>query len=143
MLPTHFSGAERGLHAATAFTKAEYIERMMRYRQMDFEYAMWLMANLVISPRTAFRSTLYHSRTTGQWARDDPAFVVLLLYLLLIASVSWSFAFAWRTPLEVLGLFAYVACVDFLLLGLSLSTVGWWLSWSGRCIQGKRSMRRR
>ena len=58
--------------------------------------------------------------------RDDPAFVVVLLYLLLVASVAWSFAFAWRTPLQVLGLFAYVACVDFLLLGVTLATAGWW-----------------
>ena len=36
---------------------AEYAARMMRYRQMDFEYATWFMANLCISPRTAFRST--------------------------------------------------------------------------------------
>ena len=120
-------GAERGFNAKRLFS-AEYAARMLRYRQMDFEYAMWLMVNLCISPRTAFRSTLYHSRTKHQWARDDPAFVVVLLYLLLVASVAWSFAFAWRTPLQVLGLFAYVACVDFLLLGVTLSTIGWWFA---------------
>ena len=130
MLPITSHTAERsttsGLYGSSAY--AEYAARMLRFRQMDFEYAMWLMANLCISPRTAFRSTLYHSRTKHQWARDDPAFVVVLLYLLLVASVSWSFAFAWRTPLQVLGLFAYVACVDFLLLGGVLATVGWWLA---------------
>ena len=71
---------------------------------------------------------LYHSRTKHQWARDDPAFVVVLLYQLLIASIAWSLAFAWRTPLQFLGLYAYVACVDFLLLGVLLSTGGWWFA---------------
>ncbi len=102
MLPiTASHGSSSGafsVHAAPAY--AEYARRALRFRQMDFEYALWLMANLCISPRTAFRSTLYHSRTKHQWARDDPAFVVLLLYLLLVASISWSFAFAWRTPLQ-------------------------------------------
>ena len=106
----------------------EYALRMLKVQHMDFEYALWLMANLCTSPRTAFRTTLYHSRTKHQWARDDPAFVVVVLYLLLIATIAWSLAFPQRTPLEVLGLFLYVAAVDFLLLGVALSTVGWWLS---------------
>ena len=134
MLPTHHtrSGTATSTSSSSSLllklTYTEYAARMVRFRQMDFEYALWLMLNLIISPRTAFRSTLYHSRTKHQWARDDPAFVVVLLYLLLVASVSWSFAFAWRTPLQVLGLFAYVACVDFLLLGVALSTIGWWFA---------------
>ena len=66
MLPLTQPGAPK--HAAPAF--AEYAARMLRYRQMDFEYALWLMANLCISPRTAFRSTLYHSRTKHQWSSD-------------------------------------------------------------------------
>ena len=99
-----------------------------RWQHMDFEYALWLMANLCTSPRTAFRTTLYHSRTKHQWARDDPAFVVVLLYLLLVATLSWSLAFAQRSPLQVISLFLYVATIDFLLLGMALSAVGWWVS---------------
>lgn len=106
----------------------EYATRMLDFRQMDFEYALWLMANLCFSPRTAFRSTLYHSRTKHQWARDDPAVVVVLIYSILVASIAWSCAFAWRTPLQVIGLFAYAACIDFLLLGMVLATISWWFA---------------
>lgn len=106
----------------------EYASRMYNYKHMDFEYALWLMANLCTSPRTAFRTTLYHSRTKHQWARDDPAFIVVLLYLLLIAATAWSLAFGRGSPLSVIGLFLYVATVDFLVLGAALSTAGWWLS---------------
>jgi len=105
-----------------------FMFRMLNHRNMDFEYALWLMVNLCTSPRTAFRTTLYHSRTKHQWARDDPAFLVLLFYLLLIASVAWSLAFTRGTPQQLVGLFLYVALVDFLLFGAALSTVGWWLS---------------
>ena len=105
-----------------------YAAKMLRFRHMDFEYALWLMANLCISPRTAFRSTLYHSRTKHQWARDDPAFLIILLYLLIVATVAWSLAFAQRTPLQVVGLMLYVVTVDFLLLGAAVATVSWWLA---------------
>ncbi len=123
MLPVSVSSTP-----ATAWSTQEYARRLVRYKQMDFEYALWLMTNLCVSPRTAFRTALYHSRTKNQWARDDPAFVVVLLYLLLIASAAWSFAFSWRTPLQVIGLFLYVAAVDFLLLGAALATAGWALA---------------
>ena len=41
-------------YAAPAYT--EYAVRMLRFRQMDLEYALWLIANLCISPHMAFRS---------------------------------------------------------------------------------------
>lgn len=130
MLPLTSGGSygEAAQASTIGRSLAEYSQRMVQFRHMDFEHALWLMANLCSSPRTAFRTSLYHSRTKHQWARDDPAFVVVLLYLLLIAAISWSLAFPWRTPLEVIGLFAYVAVVDFVLLGGALATTGWWVS---------------
>ena len=129
MLPVYEPSSSYSSAAASSASALlmEYVNRM-RLSHMDFEYAIWLMVNLCTSPRTAFRSTLYHSRTKHQWARDDPAFLVVLLYLLLVASAAWSFAFAQRTPAAVLGLFLYHAAVDLLLLGATLSTIGWWLA---------------
>lgn len=127
MLPLHDNrpggGSASGVSLSFGGFKAN-----LKVSHMDFEYALWLMVNLCISPRTAFRSTLYHSRTKHQWARDDPAFLVLLLYLLLVACIAWSVAFTALTPARVLGLFVYHAVVDFLLLGAALSTVGWFLA---------------
>ena len=129
MLPLSDHDLRRGGGRVSGMqTFAEYAHRIVRFRHMDFEYALWLMANLCLSPRTAFRTTLYHSRTKHQWARDDPAFVVVLLYLLLVAAIAWSLAFAQRTPLEVICLYLYVALVDFLLLGAALASAGWWVS---------------
>ena len=61
-----------------------------------------------------YRTAMYHSRTKHQWARDDPAFVVVLLYLLLVAVVAWSLAFGEFSLVGTLQLALYVVCVDFL-----------------------------
>jgi hypothetical protein len=46
-----------------------------------------------VNPRHVYRSATYHRGTKNMWARDDPAFVVLLLYLLLVSVVAWSMGF--------------------------------------------------
>lgn len=107
---------------------AEFARRMVHFRQMDFEYATWTMVHLCTNPSRAYRTALYSSRTKHQWARDDPAFVVVLLYLLLVSTVAWSLAFADRSPLSMLQTFAYVACVDFAAVGIVLATVAWWVA---------------
>jgi hypothetical protein len=127
MLPLHDAGGQPGSTTGLSLSFGGF-KANLKVSHMDFEYALWLMVNLCTSPRTAFRSTLYHSRTKHQWARDDPAFLVLMLYLLLVACVAWSVAFMELTPAHVLGLFIYHAAVDLLLLGAALSTVGWFLA---------------
>ena len=129
MLPLYDAGAGSSSGATTApRSLIEGFRTNFRYSHMDFEYALWLMFNLCISPRTAFRSTLYHSRTKHQWARDDPAFLVLLLYLLLVACAAWSVALNAFAPAQLLGLFLYHSLIDLLLLGSVLSTIGWWFA---------------
>lgn len=120
MLPLIDQRAPASLH--------EYLWSRLRRGHMDFEYGLWLMVNLCMSPRTAFRSTLYHSRTKGQWARDDPAFLVVLLYLVLVVCVAWSVAFEQASPLRILGRVLYVAGVDFFACGVLVSTMGWWVA---------------
>ena len=107
---------------------AEFARRLVSFRQMDFEYTLWTMVQLCTDPRRAYRTTLYRSRTKHRWARDDPAFVAVLLYLILLSSLAWCLAFAVRGPLAVLRLFLYVACVDLVGLGALLATAAWWVA---------------
>jgi hypothetical protein len=85
----------------------EYIRRLLNYPQMDWEYTTWQMIYYCIDPAAAYRATSYHKRklhsflqtlrysteTKNQWARDDPAFVAMLIYFLAVSSLSYAVAF--------------------------------------------------
>ena len=98
--------------ASRSATASEYLRRVLRFQHMDFEYTVWQMLYLCVNPTRIYRTTTYHSRTKHQWARDDPAFVVVVLYLLLVAVLSWCLAFG-ASGVEVLTTTLYVVCVDF------------------------------
>lgn len=80
----------------------KYLRRFVKFDQMDFEYAMWQMVYLFIAPKKVYRNFNYRKReysraslrvvgrmmmtkllslaeTKSQFARDDPAFLVLLV----------------------------------------------------------------
>ena len=113
--------------ASRSATASEYLRRVLRFQHMDFEYTVWQMLYLCVNPTRIYRTTTYHSRTKHQWARDDPAFVVVVLYLLLVAVLSWCLAFG-ASGVDVVTTTLYVACVDFFALSALLASAGWWLS---------------
>lgn len=84
MLPTtspHTNGALGSRDAArhTAGAKRyKYLRRLLHFRQMDFEFALWQMLYLFTSPQRVYRNFHYRKQTKDQWARDDPAFLALL-----------------------------------------------------------------
>ena len=84
MLPTtspQTNGAPGSRDAArhTAGAKRyKYLRRLLHFRQMDFEFALWQMLYLFTSPQRVYRNFHYRKQTKDQWARDDPAFLVLL-----------------------------------------------------------------
>lgn len=88
MLPTTSSGArsqgngalsprDAARHTAGA-KRHKYLRRLLHFRQMDFEFALWQMLYLFTSPQRVYRNFHYRKQTKDQWARDDPAFLVLL-----------------------------------------------------------------
>ena len=83
----------------TATSKTtKYLRRLIKFRQMDFEFAIWQMLYLFVAPQKVYRNFGYRKgsksctkivrfkscfdiflETKSQFARDDPAFLVLLL----------------------------------------------------------------
>lgn len=94
---------------------------------MDFEYAFWQMIYLFVSPQKVYRNFQYRKHTKDQWARDDPAFLVLLSFWLVASSVG----FALVLGLHFVGFLKFilwVIFVDCIGVGLLIATLFWFLT---------------
>lgn len=126
MLPTHATPRKAPLRRSSSLLPT-YLRRLIKPKQMDFEYTFWLMLQLCISPKTVYRHTSYHRQTKNQWARDDPAFVIVCAMLVACAALAYCVAFSsglWHTLRNV----ASAVAIDFLLVGFVICTAGWVLS---------------
>nr|BCL66126.1 uncharacterized conserved protein [Volvox africanus] len=101
-----------------------YLRRLLKPRQWDIEYTFWLMLQLCLSPKTAYRHTSYHKQTKNQWARDDPAFVIVCCLLVAAASSAYCVTFG-DSFLESTIIVLSAVLVDFLMLGIAVATVCW------------------
>lgn len=75
------SSRDAARHTAGA-KRYKYLRRLLHFRHMDFEFALWQMLYLFTSPQKVYRNFQYRKQTKDQWARDDPAFLVLLSMVL-------------------------------------------------------------
>lgn len=71
----------------------EYVRRLGSYAAMDMDFALWQMVHLVLAPSRVWRMAKFHRQTKGQWARDDPAFVAILLYFMTVTAIAHALAF--------------------------------------------------
>ena len=64
------------------------------------------------------------SETKGQWARDDPAFLIIQVLFMMTSSITWSIGFS---PSILMAIWAMIklVVVHFFLVGAILATVGW------------------
>ncbi|KAK4515633.1 uncharacterized protein ATC70_010584 [Mucor velutinosus] len=103
------------------------LTRLVRFTQMDFEFALWQMAYLLIAPRRVYRNIYYHKQTKNQWARDDPAFLVLLASLLCVSAIAWGLVFGLGF-LGVVKAMLLMVLVDFVLVGSIVATFLWFFT---------------
>ncbi|TPX53092.1 hypothetical protein SeMB42_g00982 [Synchytrium endobioticum] len=121
-IPTSNRRRSGGMSGRNAFTS--FFRRIKNIPSMDFEFALWQMLYLCISPRRVYRNIYYHKQTKNQWARDDPAFLVLLSLCLAITAVAYGIAYS-SGFVGTLKLMLYMIFVDFVLVGLVVSTAAW------------------
>jgi len=94
---------------------------------MDFEYAFWQMLYLFVAPQKVFRNFAYRKQTKDQWARDDPAFLVLLTFWLCVSTICFAFVLKlhfWA----VLKFFVWVIFIDCIGVGLLIATLFWFIT---------------
>ena len=56
---------------------------------MDFEFALWQAVYLIVNPQVVYRNFHYRKQTKNQYARDDPAFLVLLASTFAVTTISF------------------------------------------------------
>lgn len=128
--PVQGNGALNSRDAArhTAGAKRyKYLRRLFRFQQMDFEFAAWQMLYLFTSPQRVYRNFHYRKQTKDQWARDDPAFLVLLSVWLCVSTVGFAFVLDMGF-LKMLKLLLWVVFIDCVGVGLLISTLMWFIS---------------
>jgi hypothetical protein len=112
----------------TALQKSiKYFRRLIHVRQMDFEFGSWQMLYLLISPQKVYRNFQYRKQTKDQFARDDPAFLVLLAGLLCVTSCCFGFVLGLSVP-DTLKLLTWIVVIDCIGSGLLIATGLWWFS---------------
>lgn len=130
VLPHANSGDLRGQHACTR-SLSEYLWRIMDYRQMDFEAGFDQMKTLATcNPHRVYKTSFYRKQMKGQWARDDPAFMVMQALLLVAAACAYGIALHFRELglLGIVGLVCRTVLLDWLLFGVAAATLGWFLA---------------
>nr|CAD7438176.1 unnamed protein product [Timema bartmani] len=84
-------GAGRLDCMSAAAKRYKYLRRLIKFDQMDFEFAFWQMWYLFTAPQKVYRNFHYRKQTKSQFARDDPAFLVLLSFWLCVSSIVFAF----------------------------------------------------
>ncbi|GJQ68150.1 hypothetical protein Trydic_g10725 [Trypoxylus dichotomus] len=94
---------------------------------MDFEFAIWQLVYLFIAPQKVYRNFQYRKQTKSQFARDDPAFLVLLSFWLLFTSIGFAIVLD-LTFFRFIIFLLYVIFVDCIGAGLLIATIFWYIS---------------
>ncbi|XP_031839985.1 unc50 RNA binding protein [Nomia melanderi] len=124
-LPMPVTYRQDCMGAATKCYK--YLRKLLKFEQMDFEFALWQMIFLFVSPQKVYRNFQSRKQTKSQFARDDPAFLVLLMCCLCISSIGFTIVLGLGF-LQFIKLLFYMIFVDYLLAGLIVATTFWFIT---------------
>lgn len=103
---------------------SRYLTRLFRFNQMDFEFAAWQMIYLFASPQKVFKNSVYRKQTKNQYARDDPAFLVILAACIILSAAVLSIVLH-------LNFFSFIkftfwlVFVDCIFIGAGVATLAW------------------
>ncbi|XP_065176001.1 protein unc-50 homolog [Sycon ciliatum] len=102
----------------------KFLRRLYKFKHMDFEFAAWQMLYLFIAPRKVYKNFHYHSQTKHQWARDDPAFLVLGAACVLVSCVLYTIVLKLAFHEFILHL-VWVLVFDYIILACAIATAFW------------------
>ncbi|KAL0655541.1 hypothetical protein Bca4012_076125 [Brassica carinata] len=112
----------------------QYFRRIVKWQQMDIEYTFWQMLNLCTSPKVVyvflnflFLCPTLRTETKNQWARDDPAFIVICSLLLILATLAYCATYDHSGSHAVVVVIS-VFLTHFLITGALIATCCWFLT---------------
>lgn len=91
---------------------------------MDFEFAIWQMVYLFTAPEKVFKNSVYRKQTKNQYARDDPAFLVILAACIIISAAGLSIVLHLNF-LSFIKFTFWLVLVDCMLFGAVVATCAW------------------
>eukprot|EP00475_Leptophrys_vorax_P004591 TRINITY_DN12743_c0_g1_i1.p1 TRINITY_DN12743_c0_g1~~TRINITY_DN12743_c0_g1_i1.p1 ORF type:complete len:274 (-),score=52.96 TRINITY_DN12743_c0_g1_i1:56-877(-) len=106
----------------------EYVQRLFHPSQMDFRVALSQMYELLTDPKRVYKATVLRKQIKNQWARDDPAFVALMILLTTFCGVLFWLVFSSYTLWELIRIVFGTVFVDFIGLGVLVSTCYWFVT---------------
>ncbi|KAB1208438.1 hypothetical protein CJ030_MR7G022704 [Morella rubra] len=127
MLPTVSKGRLPSSASRTNPMFLQYLRRIVKWQQMDVEYTFWQMLHLCASPKVVYQHTKYHKQTKNQWARDDPAFVVICSLLLAVATLAFCAAYD-HSAVHTIYVVVSVLLFHFIVTGAVMATCCWFLT---------------
>ncbi|XP_050311905.1 protein unc-50 homolog [Anthonomus grandis grandis] len=123
--PLMFPG---GGGSTTAYRKIrKYFRRLFKFDQMDFQFAAWQMFYLLMAPQKLTKVFRARKNFKSQYARDDPAFLILFVAALFITSIGFAVALDYG-PRQFFKFIAVEIFVDCIGIGLVIATGLWYVT---------------
>jgi hypothetical protein len=96
----------------------DYMRKIFHFSQIDF-YSAYIQLLYSFKPNELNEMSKIRKQLKNQWARDDPGFIIVIMFNILITSISYSFTFA--ENFRWIGTFFIQFFLFFLLFGLGFS----------------------
>ncbi|XP_058796566.1 protein unc-50 homolog [Phymastichus coffea] len=105
----------------------KYLRKLLKFEQMDFEFAAWQMIYLFTSPQKVYRNFQSRKQTKSQFARDDPAFLVLFASWLCVSSIGFAIVLGLGF-IQFFKFLLYVIFVDCIGTGITVASIFWFIT---------------
>jgi len=91
---------------------------------MDFEFAAWQLVYLFTAPEKVFKNSVYRKQTKNQYARDDPALLVILAACIIISAAGLSIVLHLNF-FSFIKFTLWLVLIDCMLVGAIVATFLW------------------
>ena len=88
----------------SGYNLKDYCNKIVHFSQMDVEYAFSQMIYVCYAPSKLYQLTKWRKRnnlyiyiyileTKNYWARDDPCFVLVLIFFLIVTAIAYALVY--------------------------------------------------